>query len=45
MTGEQKALVHRQLQAAYIVDGAMTRFQERREGAELATGAKTQPRP
>lgn len=45
MTDEQKALVHKQLQAAYIVDDAMTRFHERREVIERATGAKAQPRP
>lgn len=38
MTDEQKALVHERLQAAYIVDDAMTRFHERREVIARATG-------
>ncbi len=44
MTAEQKALVHRQLQAAYIVDDAMTRLHERRNVIERATGANAQPK-
>jgi hypothetical protein len=46
MTDEQKALVHRQLQASFIVDDALTRYHERREVIERATGApKAPPKP
>jgi hypothetical protein len=37
MTDEQKAAVRQQLQAAFTVDDAMTRFHERREVIERAT--------
>ncbi|MDZ5455022.1 hypothetical protein [Azohydromonas lata] len=39
MTDEQKALVFQQLQAANIVDDAMTRHHERREMIKRAMGA------
>jgi hypothetical protein len=46
MTDEQKALVHEQLRASFIVDDAMTRFHERRDVIERATGApKAPPKP
>ena len=39
MTDEPKALVHAHLQAAFIVDDAMTRHHERRTVIERATAA------
>lgn len=44
MTEEQKALVFRQLQAAFIADDTMTRYHERRAVIERAMGtAKVSP--
>lgn len=39
MTNEQKAAVHEQLQAAFVVDDAMTRHHERRAVIEKAAAA------
>jgi hypothetical protein len=40
MTDAQKSLVHEQLQAAFIVDDALTRYHERRAVIERATSPR-----